>query len=220
MHGEIQTYKESGNLSTWAADINHHHEQACLRAGEAINHAIEAGKVLMRVKSRLPHGEFGNWVQANIRVTQRQAQRYIAAAEGKPIPVRAITSNTTSVSHLPKPAKTDTVPVLSVFAAIGEPETEAPPEYTELDRKDDLINELQSELVVARMGDIPEDQKTQAAERIAEQDAQIKTLTAVNRALVLSRYSLMYEVSEMKKQMAGQRREIDKLKAIGHPAGE
>lgn len=94
------TETKTGNLATWATDINHHHQQACLRAGEAINHAIEAGKLLIAVKQRLPHGEFGNWLEKNIQVTQRQAQRYIAAAQGKPVSVRAIASNATPVSHL------------------------------------------------------------------------------------------------------------------------
>ena len=105
---EIQAYKPSdaGNLTTWATDINHHHTQACLRAGEAINHAIDAGKLLMRVKSRLPHGAFGGWLESNIQVTARQAQRYMAAAQGKPVTARAIASNTTPVSVLEEPNKT------------------------------------------------------------------------------------------------------------------
>ncbi len=98
MHDLTET--KTGNLATWAADINRHHEQACLRAGEAINHAIEAGKLLMRVKARLPHGEFGGWLGRNLDVTDRQARRYMAAAQGKPIPARAIASNRTPVSDL------------------------------------------------------------------------------------------------------------------------
>jgi hypothetical protein len=100
------TETKSGNLATWAADINHHHQQACLRAGEAINHAIEAGKLLMRVKARLPHGEFGGWLEKNLDVTDRQARRYMAAAQGKPVPARVIASKRTPVSVLPAPAKT------------------------------------------------------------------------------------------------------------------
>ena len=93
-----------------------------------------------------------------------------------------------------------------------EPEAVEPPDYTELDAARDLISDLQSELVVARMGDIPDDEKQQAAALIAELRAEIQTLTATNRALILSRDSLMEEVSQMKKQMAMQRKEIDKLK--------
>ena len=90
---------------------------------------------------------------------------------------------------------------------------DAPPEYTELDAARDQITELQSELVVARMGDIPEDQKTQAAERIAALQAEVNTLTATLKAVQLSRDSLMEEAVQMKRQMKAQREEIARLKA-------
>lgn len=93
-----------------------------------------------------------------------------------------------------------------------EPEAAEPPDYTELDAARDLISDLQSELVVARMGDIPDDEKQQAAALIAELRAEIQTFKATNRALILSRDSLMEEVAQMKKQMAMQRKDIDKLK--------
>lgn len=88
------------SLAALASDINHHHQLACLRADEAVSHAVQAGKLLLNVKATLPHGEFGDWLQSNIQVTPRQAQRYMAAAQGKPVPVRALASNTTPVSHL------------------------------------------------------------------------------------------------------------------------
>ena len=94
-----------------------------------------------------------------------------------------------------------------------EPEIEAPPEYTELDAAHDQISELQAELVVARMGDIPEEEKQQAAGLIAELHAEIKTLNASLKAAYLSRDQLMEENAQMKRQMAMQRREIDKLKS-------
>lgn len=97
-------------------------------------------------------------------------------------------------------------------APVVEPEAEAPPDYTELDAAQDQISDLQSELVVARMGDIPEEEKQQAAVFIAELQAENKTLAATLRAVTLSRDSLMEENSQMKRQMQMQRKEIDKLK--------
>lgn len=108
----------------------------------------------------------------------------------------------------PKPAKPAPPP-----APVVEPEAEAPPEYTALDAAHDQINELQADLVVARMGDIPEEQKTQAAERIAALQAEINTLTATLAAVQLSRDSLMEERVQMLRQMKAQRAEIDRLKA-------
>lgn len=88
------------SLTAFANDINHHHQLACLRADEAVNHAVQAGKLLLDVKATLPHGEFGSWLQSNLEVTQRQAQRYMAAAQGKTVPVRRLASNTTPMSQL------------------------------------------------------------------------------------------------------------------------
>ena len=97
--------------------------------------------------------------------------------------------------------------------AVVEPEIEAPPEYTELDAAHDQISELQAELVVARMGDITEEEKQQAAGLIAELHAEIKTLNATLAAVTLSRDTLMEERAQMLRQMAMQRKEIDKLKS-------
>lgn len=94
-----------------------------------------------------------------------------------------------------------------------EPEIEAPPEYTELDAAHDQISDLQAELVVARMGDIPEEEKQQAAGLIAELHAEIKTLNATLTAVTLSRDTLMEERAQMLRQMKAQRAEIDRLKS-------
>ena len=83
-----------------AAEINRHHGLAVARAGEAIQHVIAAGKLLLEVKAALPHGQFGEWMAANIQVSARQAQRYIAVAQGKPLPVRAIAAKNDTVSYL------------------------------------------------------------------------------------------------------------------------
>lgn len=98
-------------------------------------------------------------------------------------------------------------------ALVMEPATEEPPDYTELDAAHDLISELQSDLVIARMGDIPEEEKSQAATFIAELRAEIKTLSATLKATCLSRDSLMEEATQMKRQMQMQRDEIKKLKS-------
>ena len=85
-----------------ADEINQHHEIAIARADEAIHHASEAGKLLLEVKAALPHGQFLAWVQQHVRVSVRQAQRYMAVAEGKPAPIRALGSKSDTVSHLPE----------------------------------------------------------------------------------------------------------------------
>lgn len=82
-----------------AAEINSAHSLAMSHANIAIDHAKRAGELLLQVKNALPHGDFLPWIAANIAVSERQAQRYIRAALGKPLPVRAL-ANTTHVSDL------------------------------------------------------------------------------------------------------------------------
>lgn len=83
--------------TTAAAEINRLHELAGQHAAQAVEHAKRAGALLLQVKAQLPHGEFLPWVRANVNVTPRQAQRYIAAAQGKQ-PAPKLKSDT--MSHL------------------------------------------------------------------------------------------------------------------------
>lgn len=120
-----------------------------------------------------------------------------------------------AIAKLPKEEQAAAIhkPTPKPAPAEVEPEIEAPPEYTELDAAHDQISELQAELVVARMGDIPEEEKQQAAGLIAELHAEIKTLNATLAAVTLSRDTLMEERAQMLRQMKAQRAEIDRLKS-------
>ena len=89
------------DLGATAGEINAHHAAATKRAGEAIHHAKEAGRLLLQIKAVLPHGEFLQWCRENVRVSVRQAQRYMAAAMGKPTPLKALASRHDMASHLP-----------------------------------------------------------------------------------------------------------------------
>lgn len=155
-----------------------------IRQAKAV-HSDAAPEVIAAVKS----GEIGLPKAAAIAKLPQAEQ---AAAIAKPAPKPA------------KPAKP--VPVV-------EPEIEAPPDYTELDAAHDQISELQNDLVVARMGNVPEEEKQQAAGLIAELRAELKTLNATLIAAYLARDQLMEENAQMKTQMAMQRREIARLKS-------
>ena len=103
-------------------------------------------------------------------------------------------------------------------APVVEPIAEEPQDYTELDAANDLarerlheIDSLRAEIAIKNMAGT-EEEKQQAAALIAELQAENKTLTATLRAVTLSRDSLMEETNQMKRQMAMQRKEIDKLK--------
>jgi hypothetical protein len=115
-----------------------------------------------------------------------------------------------------KPAK-KTAPAKKERPAPAEapeptPDQNAQDNYTELDAARDKISELKSALVVANMGDVDEEGRQQAAEFIANLQAEIKTLIASLAAAYLSRDTYMEENAQLKKQCQMQRREIDRLK--------
>lgn len=106
-------------------------------------------------------------------------------------------------------------------AAQAEP---AAPEYTELDAARDQIADLQAALALANMGDVLEADRGQAAVLIEQLQGDVKGLRAQLRTVTGSRDFLMQENTQMKQQLAAQRREIDRLKAAqrdesGHVAG-
>lgn len=189
---QLATIKE-GNLTTWAADINAAHAEAMLHAGKAIDYAKQAGLLLMKVKQKLPHGEFGGWLESNCQVSARQAQRYIAAAQGKPLPIRAITSNTTPMSYLP--------------------DAEAEPEYTHLDAAHDQISGLKDSIARLLRGEITEEDRANARQYVADMKAHISTLEATIRAVTTSRDTYAMECVEFRKQIVRQAREYERLTA-------
>jgi hypothetical protein len=69
--------------TTAAAEIERHHRLASEHANAAIEHAVEAGRLLLQVKTQLMHGEWLPWLKANVEVSPRQAQRYIVAFAGR-----------------------------------------------------------------------------------------------------------------------------------------
>ena len=66
-----------------ASEINALHKSAIENAELAVSKAIDAGKLLLKVKSSLKHGEFTAYVKDELNLSLRQCQRYMAAAKGK-----------------------------------------------------------------------------------------------------------------------------------------
>ena len=123
------------------------------------------------------------------------------------------TTATMQTASIGKPA----TPVAKL-APVVEPIAEEPEDYTELDALKDSLSAvieqndcLNDRLAVAAL-DATEEERNAAHATILALRAENKTLTATNRALKLSCDSLMEEAVQMKRQMAMQRKEIDKLK--------
>jgi len=89
-------------LETIIAQINNHHRLAFRQANDAVENAKAAGLLLLQVKASMPHGQWTAWVKANLEVSDRQAQRYIAVAQGKTVPLRKLAGKTDTVSDLKK----------------------------------------------------------------------------------------------------------------------
>lgn len=118
--------------------------------------------------------------------------------------------NTASIGKPAAPAAKP-APVVELIA-------EEPEDYTELDAVKESLSALNEEndrlndrLAVAAL-DATEEERAAAHTTILALRAENKTLTATLRAVTLSRDSLMEETTQMKRQMAMQRKEIDKLK--------
>lgn len=84
-----------------STEINRLHQLATKTATEAVGYAKQAGELLLNVKDQLPYGVFGDWIEQDLTVSARQAQRYMAAAQGERIPIRELASDYDTVSHLP-----------------------------------------------------------------------------------------------------------------------
>lgn len=81
-------------------EIDRLHTLATKSAAKAVEYAKQAGQILLQIKNNLPHGQFGDWISKNLSVSARQAQRYIAAAEGKKTASMGIASKSDIESHL------------------------------------------------------------------------------------------------------------------------
>ena len=196
-------------LSAWALiEVSLREWKPAHRPGKgALSSPLQASNQEMAdaagVKKRL--------IQQAKAVQSKAAPEVIAAVKSGEIGL----PKAAAIAKLPKEEQAAAIhkPAPKAAPAVVEPEIEAPPEYTELDAAHDQISELQAELVVARMGDIPEEEKQQAAGLIAELHAEIKTLNATLAAVTLSRDTLMEERAQMLRQMKAQRAEIDRLKS-------
>jgi hypothetical protein len=83
--------------TTLATDINREHAAALAAANNAMQHAMEAGKLLAQAKQEIGHGGWLQWLQGNFDGSARMAQRYILLHEHRN---EIATANTTRASHL------------------------------------------------------------------------------------------------------------------------
>ena len=87
-------------IETIITQINKLDINAMKQAKEAVESAKAAGALLLQVKASLPHGTWTTWLNATLDVSERQAQRYMATAKGKHVPLLLLANKTDTVSVL------------------------------------------------------------------------------------------------------------------------
>lgn len=98
------------DLTKSVNEINRLHQLANSTAQQAIDYAKELGELLLGIKKELPYGKFTSWLEKNVDVSIRQAQRYMAIASGKKASLLEISSKNDIVSHLVDESSTDWIP--------------------------------------------------------------------------------------------------------------
>ena len=69
------------NYATLPRDVAKSAKLAAIRIKSTLNeNLIEIGSDLRAMKKKLPYGQFGAWIRAEFGMTERTAQRYMAAA--------------------------------------------------------------------------------------------------------------------------------------------
>jgi hypothetical protein len=96
----IDTSRDVSTTLQAVAKINDLCRQAMDSADNALACARQAGQLLLEVKSQLPHGQFIRWLGENVAVSPRQAQRYMAFAQGKEPAVKQLFGKNDTMSHL------------------------------------------------------------------------------------------------------------------------
>lgn len=72
------------DLTTLVDEINAEHRSCDEALREGLRHALRAGELLTEAKSRVQHGEWGQWLEENFEGSSRTAQGYMKVAREIP----------------------------------------------------------------------------------------------------------------------------------------
>ena len=79
-----QTGQEPSPLAKLATEINEHHRAAETALRSGLEHALEAGRLLMEAKGRCQHGTWGGWLEKHFEGSERTARAYMQVAKRWP----------------------------------------------------------------------------------------------------------------------------------------
>jgi hypothetical protein len=74
----------AADLPDLAARANEEHRQCEQACKEGLQHALEAGRLLLEAKSKVEHGEWAKWLEEHCEFDERLAQKYMQVAKELP----------------------------------------------------------------------------------------------------------------------------------------
>jgi hypothetical protein len=83
MRNEL-TKPDGGPLDDLAGRINQAHQQAQQAASDAVQHAVQAGKLLAEAKAQVEHGQWLPWIAANFKGSARTAMHLASKLNALP----------------------------------------------------------------------------------------------------------------------------------------
>jgi hypothetical protein len=123
------------DLEQLAAAVRTAHAAVEHAAVNLLGHALAAGDALIAAKARLPHGEFGNWIDRNCDLSERTAQRYMvlagARAQLEANPTRVSDLSLRGALALVRPKSGKRITTADVRAAIAASPAPMPASWTE-----------------------------------------------------------------------------------------
>lgn len=213
---------ELTTLSALAAEINLLDEQANHHAGQAVIYAARCGEKLLLAKAQCRHGQFMDWLSANCRLKERQAQKYMKLAKEYP---EYLCSNPHSGAVLP--GINQAIELLTssdeikqeVQERIDAGEVVTVKEIQELKRK---LAEAEAKANDSRYAEASaRDLVAQAKNDLKKKEAQIAQLQvqtgdliseATENAKAKERLAVQHEMTEKESQIKALAEQIDKMK--------
>jgi hypothetical protein len=112
------TITTSNSLADLAARIRAEHEASAVAMQRGLEHAVNAGRLLIEAKAQLEHGQWLPWLQQHCQMSERSAQVYMRLARR----VAEIKANPQATADLSIEAALALIAKPSVAEAISEPE--------------------------------------------------------------------------------------------------
>ena len=189
---------DRGLMAKLADGINNNYDAFLGSALEAIQSAIECGKLLNQAKALVKHGDWLEWLQANTKIGARQAQKLMRLAEH----ADEVLANANSQAHFT---------IDAALAAISTPKSSSAVPVTPLlkgagvSKRGRLIgSELDGGAFVALQSDLAENRSRGDAGRILDAISTVKEIgtTPSDAARVVIRHAIQTNTPDLRKSTA------------------